>query len=69
MQDARNAGGSPRFLAFSGTGGFIGSTWLCVETGAGPGGDYADVIALIELTLAPVPARTDSWSRLKQLYR
>lgn len=69
MQDARNAGGSPRFLAFSGTGAFIGSTWLCAETGAGPGGDFADVIALIELTLAPVAGQSTTWHRVKQLYR
>lgn len=68
-QDARNAGGSARMLAFNGTGAFAGSTWLCTETGAGPGGDFADVITLVDLSLAPVPTRPSSWSRVKQLYR
>lgn len=68
-QDARNAGGSARMLAFNGTGVFAGSTWLCTETGAGPGGDFADVITLVDLSLAPVPTRSSSWSRVKQLYR
>lgn len=68
-QDARNASGNARMLAFNGTGAFAGSTWLCTETGTGPGGDFADIITFVDLSLAPVPTRASSWSRVKQLFR
>lgn len=68
-QDARNAGGSARILAFNGTGAFAGSTWLCTETGAGPGGDFADVITLVQFQFAPVGTEPSTWTRVKRLYR
>ena len=67
-QDARNAGGSARILAFNGTGAKTGWTWFAVETGAGPGGDFADFIAAVNLSLAPVPAKQSNWGRIKQLF-
>lgn len=68
-QDARNAGSAARMLAFNGTGAFVGSTWICTETGAGPGGDYADVITLVQFQFAPVSTQPSTWSRVKRLYQ
>lgn len=68
-QDARNAGSAARMLAFNGTGAFAGSTWICTETGAGPGGDYADVITLVQFQFAPVSTQTSTWNRVKRLYQ
>jgi hypothetical protein len=56
MQDSRNAGSAPKMLAYDGTGARTGWTWLACETGAGPGGDFADFVALVNLSQsAPVP--------------
>ena len=68
-QDARNAGGAPSILVYSATGALAGSTWFACETSGGPGGDFADVIALVNLSLAPVPANSTTWSRVKALYK
>jgi hypothetical protein len=68
-QDARNTGGAPHILVFNATGALAGSTWFACETSAGPGGDFADVIALVDLAFAPVPVATTSWSRVKGLYK
>jgi hypothetical protein len=68
-QDARNAGGAPGILVYSATGGLAGSTWFACETSGGPGGDFADVIALVNFAFAPVPTATTSWSRVKALYK
>jgi hypothetical protein len=68
-QDARNTAGA-RVLAFAGTGARSGSTWLAIETSPTPGGDYADVVALVGLApAAPVPATTTTWSRVKRLFQ
>jgi hypothetical protein len=68
-QDARNSGGTARILAYNGTGSRLGWTWFACETGAGPGGDYADFIALVNLSLAPVPVLKTDWRTLKQRFR
>src|SRR5262245_52114565 len=68
-QDSRNAGSTARILAYNGTGSRSGWTWFAVETGAGPGGDYADYIALVNLSLAPVPVNHASWGTLKTRFR
>lgn len=68
-QDARNSGGASRILAFAGTGARAGATWFACETGAGPGGDFADVIFLTRFDPATVPAVHTGWGRLKQLFR
>jgi len=68
-QDVRNPGGTARILAYNGTGSATGWTWFACETGAGPGGDYADFIALVNLSLAPVPVSRTDWGTLKRRFR
>ena len=69
MQDSRNPGSAPRILAYDGTGLRTGWTWLACETGAGPGGDFADFVALVNLSqTGPVAVKRTSWSRIKQLF-
>jgi len=69
LQDSRNAGGGARILAYNGTGARTGWTWLACETGAGPGGDFADFVALVNLSQsAPVPVNRSNWGRIKQLF-
>ncbi len=68
-QDARNAGGAARILAYAGTGSRAGWTWFACETGPGPGGDFADSIALVHLAAAPVPALRTNWGALKLRFR
>jgi len=68
-QDARNAGGTARILAYNGTGSRFGWTWFACETGAGPGGDYADFVALVNLSLAPTEVQRTDWGTLKQRFR
>ena len=69
-QDVRNPGGTARILAYNGTGSRTGWTWFACETGAGPGGDYADFIALVNLSLAlPVPVSRTDWGILKRRFR
>jgi len=67
-QDSRN-GGTARILAYNGTGARLGWTWFACETGAGPGGDYADFIALVNLSLAPVPVLRSDWGTLKRRFQ
>jgi len=66
-QDARNSGA--RLLAFSGTGADGGDTWLAWETGAGPGGDYADSIWLLPFAFGPVPVSHTNWGTVKARFR
>ena len=68
-QDARNPGGTARVLAYNATGASTGWTWFACETGAGPGGDFADYIALVNLSLAPVPVSRTDWGTLKARFR
>jgi hypothetical protein len=68
VSDARNAGAA-KILAFSGTGARAGWTWLACETTAGAGGDFADFVALVNLSSATTPTLHTAWGRLKQLYR
>jgi len=69
-QDSRNAGSAPRVLAYAGTGTRTGWTWFAFETGAGPGGDFADFIALVNMTpTSPVAVRQTAWGVLKQLFK
>ena len=67
-EDARNASGA-RLLAFNSTGALAGGTWLAWETGAGPGGDFADSTWLIGYAFAPVPVLRSDWGTLKQRFR
>ena len=66
-QDPRNGGA--RLLAFNGTGTRAGATWLAWETGAGPGGDFADSIWLFPYAFAPVPVSHTDWGMLKSRFR
>jgi len=69
QQDARNEGGASRILAYNGTGLRAGSLWLACETGAGPGGDFADVVVLLQLASLPVAVEHSSWGALKRRFR
>jgi hypothetical protein len=68
-QDSRDPGGAARILAYNGTGTRTGWTWFACETGAGPGGDYADYIALVNLSQSPVPVMQTNWGTLKSRFR
>jgi hypothetical protein len=68
-QDSRNPGAYAHVLAFNGTGTRVGWTWFACETGAGPGGDFADFIVLVNLAPSPVPVNQSTWGRLKALFR
>ena len=68
-EDYRNPLGEAKILAYYGTGARVGWTWFACETGAGPGGDYADFIALVNLTQGPVPVTRTTWGTLKQRFR
>jgi hypothetical protein len=68
-QDSRNTGGAAKILAYNGTGSRVGWTWFACETGASPGGDYADFIALVNLSLAPVPVNRTDWGTLKRRFQ
>ena len=68
-QDARNAGGRAQMLAFNGTGVRAGLTWFAFESTPGPGGDFADAVVLVNLTVAAVVATNSTWGRVKSLYR
>ena len=67
-QDARNTDGA-RLLAFNGSNVYTGYTWLAWETGAGPGGDFADSIWLFPYAFAPVPVQRTDWGTLKARFR
>jgi hypothetical protein len=68
-QDARNPGGTPQFLVYSAPGSGGQQTWLAIEETPGPGGDYADVVMLLNLANGITPASSTTWSRLKRLYQ
>jgi hypothetical protein len=68
-QDARNTGGAARILMYAGTGAHAGETWFAGETGSGPGGDFADIIALVQIPLAPTDVMHASWGALKHRFR
>lgn len=53
----------------NGTGTRAGATWLTLETGAGPGGDFADSIWLFPYAFAPVPVNRTDWGTLKSRFR
>lgn len=69
LQDFRNPLGAARILAFSGTGARAGYTWFAIETGTTTGGDFADLILLVNLGLAPVDVERAKWGELKQRFR
>lgn len=68
-QDARNPGGSAKILAYNGTGTRAGWTWFACESSAGAGGDFADFVAVVNLSLAPVPVGHANWGTLKRRFR
>jgi len=69
QQDGRNPAGLPRVLVYDGTGPRLGALWFACETGPGPGGDYADVIFLVQLVPSPVPVERSAWGELKRRFR
>jgi len=69
LEDARNAGGAAKILAFAGTGTYSGWTWFAGETSPGSGGDFADVITLVNLGSSTTPVVSTTWGRLKAQYR
>jgi len=69
LQDARNPLGAARILTYSGTGTHQGSTWFAIETGSTTGGDFADLVLLVNLALAPVDVEHGSWASLKRRFR
>jgi hypothetical protein len=68
LEDARNEGGAAKILAFAGTGSRSGWTWFASETSAGSGGDFADVVTLVNLGGSTTPVANTSWGRLKAMY-
>ena len=68
LEDARNAGGAAKILAFAGTGTLSGWTWFASETSAGTGGDFADVVTLVNLGSTTTPVASTTWGRLKSMY-
>ena len=69
LQDARNPLGAARILTYSGTGAQQGATWFAIETGSTTDGDFADLILLVNLALAPVDVEHASWGTLKRRFR
>jgi len=69
LQDSRNPLGAARILTYGGTGAHQGSTWFAIETGSTTGGDFADLILLVNLALAPVDVEHASWGTLKRRFR
>jgi len=67
-QDSRN-GGVAKILAYNGTGARTGWTWFACELGIFNGGNYADLIALVNLSLAPVPVNHTDWGTLKRRFQ
>jgi len=68
-EDARNPSARAQMLVYNGTGSHTGSQWFVFEATPAAGGDYADAIFLVTMASAPVPATTQSWNRVKALYR
>lgn len=69
LQDGRNPLGAARVLTFSGTGAHQGATWFAVETGSAAGGDFADLVLLVNLALAPVDVEQSNWGTVKHRFR
>jgi hypothetical protein len=69
LQDARNPLGAARILTYSGTGTHQGATWFAIETGSTTGGDFADLVLLVNFALAPVDVEHASWGSLKRRFR
>ena len=68
-QDYRNAGFA-HVLTYAGTGINFGSWWQCFEDlpNATSDFDFNDAVLFVE-SIAPVPASSSSWGRIKGLYR
>jgi hypothetical protein len=69
LEDARNSSGAAKVLAFAGTGSLSGWTWFASETSPGSGGDFADVVTLVNLSSSTTPVASTTWGRLKSMYR
>jgi len=69
LEDARNAGGAAKILAFAGTGSRTGWTWFACETSSGTGGDFADFITVVNLASITTPTVHTAWGQLKAFYR
>ena len=69
QQDFRNPSGAARILAYAGTGARSGYTWFAIETGSTTGGDFTDLILLVNLGLVPVDVQKSSWGTLKKRFR
>ena len=68
LEDARNTGGAAKILAYAGTGSLSGWTWFAGETSPGSGGDFADVVTLVNLGSTSTPTVGTTWGRLKAMY-
>lgn len=68
-QDARDPSGLPLILAYDGTGARAGATWFACEGTAAAGGDYADLIVLVEPAATPVEVLRTDWGALKARFR
>jgi hypothetical protein len=69
LDDARNPGGAPMILAYSGTGTRAGWTWFACESSPGSGGDFADVVVAVNLGAASTPVAHTAWGQLKARFR
>jgi hypothetical protein len=70
-QDARNPGGAPQMLTFSGTGVNAGSWWLAMDdTDPAQGSDrcYDDAVLFLE-SLNPTPVNKTTWGDLKARFK
>lgn len=63
-QDVRNAGSAAHMLTYAGTGGNIGSWWLCFDDTAGGDSDFNDAVLFLE-SVNPTPVSTTTWGQLK----
>ena len=69
MQDLRNALGAARILTYNGTGARTGYTWFAIETGSTTGGDFADLVLLVNFAISPVGVEHARWGEVKQRFR
>lgn len=70
-QDARNPGGAPQALTYSGTGVNVGNWWLAWEVrnpSTGSDGDYDDCVLFLE-SMNPTPVNRATWAAVKERYR
>jgi len=70
-QDARNAGGNPQMLVYSGTGDNTGSWWLAMEDlspSQGADNDFDDAVLFLE-SVNPVPTEATTWGSVKARFR